>query len=55
MRLGNTVEFTHVVLGLGPEILNAIDMVVAVGIQHWEEKSLGIRTPSGLNEHLERH
>jgi hypothetical protein len=31
MRLGNTVEFTHVALGLVPEILDAIDMVVAVG------------------------
>jgi len=31
MRLGNTVEFTLVALGLVLEILNAIDMVVAVG------------------------
>ena len=30
MRLGNTVEFTHVALGLVPEILNAIDVIVAV-------------------------
>ena len=30
MRLGNTVEFTHVVLGLVPEILNAVDVIVAV-------------------------
>ena len=30
MRLGNTVEFTHVALGLIPEILNAIDVIVAV-------------------------
>ena len=27
----------------------------ADGIKHWEEKPLGIRTPSGLNEYLERH
>ena len=30
MRLGNTVEFTHVALGLIPEIRNAIDGIVAV-------------------------
>ena len=30
MRLGNTVEFTHVALGLIPEILNAIDVIVAI-------------------------
>ena len=30
MRLGNTVEFTHVALGLILEILNAIDVIVAV-------------------------
>ena len=30
MRLGNTVEFTHVGLGLVPQILNAIDVIVAV-------------------------
>ena len=30
MRLGNTVEFTLVALGLIPEILNAIDVIVAV-------------------------
>ena len=30
MGLGITVEFTHVALGLIPEILDAIDMVVAV-------------------------
>ena len=30
MRLGNTVEFTHVALGLIPEILNAIEVIVAV-------------------------
>ena len=30
MRLGNTVEFTHVALGLVPEILDAIDVIVAV-------------------------
>ena len=30
MRLGNTVEFTHVPLGLVPEILDAIDVIVAV-------------------------
>ena len=30
MRLGNTVEFAHVPLGLVPEILNAIDVIVAV-------------------------
>jgi hypothetical protein len=28
MRLGNTVEFTHVPLGLVPEILHAIDVIV---------------------------
>jgi|TARA_B110000879_G_scaffold18674_1_gene22628 hypothetical protein len=27
MRLGNTVEFTHVALGLIPEIFNAIGFV----------------------------
>ena len=30
MRLWNTVEFTHVTLGLVPEILDAVDVVVAV-------------------------
>ena len=30
MRLGNTIEFAHVPLGLVPEILNAIDVIVAV-------------------------
>lgn len=30
MRLENNVEFTHVALGLIPEILNAIDVIVAV-------------------------
>ncbi len=30
MRLGNTVEFAHVPLDLVPEILNAIDVIVAV-------------------------
>ena len=30
MRLGNTVEFTNVALGLILEILNAIDVIVAV-------------------------
>jgi hypothetical protein len=30
MRLGNTVEFAHVPLGLVPEILSAIDVIVAV-------------------------
>ena len=30
MRLGNTVEFTHVALDLIPEIINAIDVIVAV-------------------------
>ena len=30
MRLGNAVEFTHVALGLILEILNAIDVIVAV-------------------------
>ena len=30
MRHGNTVEFTHVALGLVPEILTAIDVIVAV-------------------------
>ena len=30
MRLGNTVEFTHVALGLILEILNAIDVILAV-------------------------
>tara|TARA_B100000767_G_C19592335_1_gene462018 strand:+ start:229 stop:399 length:171 start_codon:yes stop_codon:yes gene_type:complete len=29
--LGNTIEFTHVTLGLVPEVLDAIDMVMAVG------------------------
>jgi hypothetical protein len=29
--LGNTIEFSHMPLGLVPEILDAIDMVVAVG------------------------
>jgi len=30
MLFGNTIEFTHMALGLVPEILDAIDMVVAV-------------------------
>ena len=30
MRLGNTVEFAHVPLGLVPETRNAIDVIVAV-------------------------
>ena len=30
MRLGNTVEVTHVALGLVPEILDAVDVIVAV-------------------------
>ena len=30
MRLGTTVEFTHVALGLILEILNAIDVILAV-------------------------
>ena len=30
MLLWDTVEFTHVALGLVPEILNAIDVIVAV-------------------------
>ena len=30
MRLGNTIEFTHVALGLVPEILDAVDVIVAV-------------------------
>ena len=30
MRLGNTVKFTHVALGLVPEILDVIDVIVAV-------------------------
>jgi hypothetical protein len=29
--LGNIIEFAHMPLGLVPEILDAIDMVVAVG------------------------
>jgi hypothetical protein len=29
--LWNTIEFSHVPLGLVPEILDAIDMVVAIG------------------------
>jgi hypothetical protein len=27
----NTIEFAHMPLGLAPEILDAIDMVLAVG------------------------
>ena len=30
MHLGNTVEFAHVPLGLVPENLNAIDVIVAI-------------------------
>jgi len=30
MLFGNTIEFTHMALCLVPEILDAIDMVVAV-------------------------
>ena len=30
MRLGDTIEFTHVALGLVPEILNAVDVVLTV-------------------------
>jgi hypothetical protein len=30
MRLGNTVVFTHLALGLFPEILNAINVIVVV-------------------------
>ena len=30
MCLGNTVEFTHVTLGLIPEIFNTIDVIVVV-------------------------
>ena len=30
MRLENTIEFTHVALGLVPEILDAVDVIVAV-------------------------
>jgi len=30
MLFGNTIEFTHMALGLVPEILDAIDMVVTV-------------------------
>ncbi len=31
MGLGNTIEFAHVTLGLVPEILDTIDMIMAVG------------------------
>ena len=30
MHLGNTLEFLHIPLGLVPEILDAIDVIVAV-------------------------
>ena len=30
MRRGNTIEFPHVALGLVPEVLNTIDVVVTV-------------------------
>ena len=30
MRLGNTVEFAHMTLGLVPEILNSIDVICFV-------------------------
>jgi hypothetical protein len=30
MRLGKTVRLTHMALGLIPEILNAIDVIVMV-------------------------
>lgn len=31
MRLGHAVEFTQMTLGLVPEVLNAVDVVVLVG------------------------
>jgi len=33
MLLWNTIEFFHMALGLGPKILNAVYVVVAVGKQ----------------------
>jgi len=30
MHLGNTVKFTHMTLGLVPEILNAVDVICLV-------------------------
>jgi len=33
MVLGNTIEFTHMALGLVPEILDAINVVLLVGEQ----------------------
>jgi len=31
LRLGNTIEFAHMTLGLVPEVLDPIDMVLTVG------------------------
>jgi hypothetical protein len=31
MDCWNTIEFAHMTLGLVPEILNAVDMIVTVG------------------------
>ena len=33
MGLGNTVEFAHMALGLVPEILDAVDVILLVGEQ----------------------
>jgi len=41
MLFGNTIEFTHMALGLVPEILDAIDMVVTVC------KEFGMVDPEG--------
>ena len=42
MLFGNTIEFTHMALGLVPEIFNAIDVIVAVC------KELGMLDPEML-------
>ena len=39
MLFGNTVKFTHMTLGLVPEVLNAIDVIVAIS------EKLGIVDP----------
>ena len=49
MRLWNTIEFAHMTLGLVPEILDTIDVIVAVG------KQLGIVNPEVMKARHIQH
>ena len=49
MLLWNTVEFAHVTLGLVPEVLNAIDVIMAIS------EKLGMVYPKVMKVRHIRH